>query len=139
MQRNIVATETPPTPRTMWFLGGKGGYFEKLSDGSKTSDMTSEGLGVVFEGDSADMCAGKFPLMSMRGRANGQACIDGERGHPMVWAEISSKLLVSSIRNRLDFREWLFFHNIFKIEASFVVLKLVIRHYSNFMSLITVC
>ena len=27
--------------------------------------MTSEGLGEMFEGDSADMCAGKFPLMSM--------------------------------------------------------------------------
>ena len=27
--------------------------------------MTSEGLGEMFEGDSADTCAGKFPLMSM--------------------------------------------------------------------------
>ena len=25
--------------------------------------MTSEGLGEMFEGDSADMCARKFPLM----------------------------------------------------------------------------
>ena len=31
--------------------------------------MTSEGLGVMFEGDSADMCAGKFPLVSMEGLA----------------------------------------------------------------------
>jgi hypothetical protein len=36
--------------------------------------MTSEGLGEMFEGDSADMCAGKFPLMSMGGRAEGLAC-----------------------------------------------------------------
>ena len=36
--------------------------------------MTSEGLGEMFEGDSADMCAGKFPLMLMGGRANGQSC-----------------------------------------------------------------
>jgi hypothetical protein len=50
----------PPTPRTMRFLGGKGGYLEKLSNGSKTSDMTSEGLG-----ESADTCTGKFPLVSM--------------------------------------------------------------------------
>jgi hypothetical protein len=28
-----------------------------LSYGSKTSDMTSEGLGEMFEGDSADTCA----------------------------------------------------------------------------------
>jgi hypothetical protein len=49
--------------------------------------MTSEGLGEVFKGDSADMCAGKFPLVSMGGRANGQACADGERGPPSARAE----------------------------------------------------
>ena len=36
--------KVPPTPRTMRFMGGKGGYFEKLSEGSETS----EGLGEVF-------------------------------------------------------------------------------------------
>jgi hypothetical protein len=50
--------------------------------------MTSKGLGEVFEGDSADMCAGKFPLVSMGGRAKGQACADGERGPPSARAEI---------------------------------------------------
>ena len=30
----------------------------------------------MFEGDSADMCAGKFPLVSMGGRAEGLACTD---------------------------------------------------------------
>ena len=39
-------------------------------------DMTSEGLGEMFEGDSADMCAGKFLLVSMGGRAEGLACAD---------------------------------------------------------------
>ena len=38
--------------------------------------MTSEGLGEMFEGDSADMCAGKFPLVSMVGRAEGLAYAD---------------------------------------------------------------
>ena len=38
--------------------------------------MTSEGLGDIFEGDSSDMCTGKFPLMSMGGRAKGLACAD---------------------------------------------------------------
>ena len=38
--------------------------------------MTSEGLGEMFEGDSADMCAKKFPLVSMGGRAEGLACAD---------------------------------------------------------------
>ena len=32
--------------------------------------MTSEGLGEVLKGDSADMCAEKFPLVSMGGRAD---------------------------------------------------------------------
>jgi hypothetical protein len=31
--------------------------------------MTSEGLEEVFKSDSADTCAGKFPLVSMGGRA----------------------------------------------------------------------
>ena len=39
-------------------------------------DMNSEGLGEMFEGDSADMCAGKFPLILMGGRAEGLACAD---------------------------------------------------------------
>ena len=44
--------------------------------------MTCEGLGEMFEGDSAETCARKFPLMLMGGRANGPACADGERGPP---------------------------------------------------------
>ena len=38
--------------------------------------MTSEGLGDMFEGDSADTFAGKFPLTSMEARAEGLACAD---------------------------------------------------------------
>ena len=30
----------------------------------------------MFEGDSADMCAEKFPIVSMGGRAEGLACAD---------------------------------------------------------------
>ena len=30
----------------------------------------------MFEGDSADMCAGKFPLMLRGGRTEGLACTD---------------------------------------------------------------
>ena len=50
--------------------------------------MTSEGLGEMFESDSADMCGGKYLLKSMGGRAEGLACVDqgvripiGERGN----------------------------------------------------------
>ena len=36
-----------------------------FSKGSETLDLTSEWLGEMFEGDSADTCGGKFPLMLM--------------------------------------------------------------------------
>ena len=35
--------------------------------------MTSEGLGEMFEGDSADTSDGKFPLMSMGGPSGGSS------------------------------------------------------------------
>ena len=38
--------------------------------------MTSEGLGEMFEGDSADTGDRKFTLVSMGGRAEGLACAD---------------------------------------------------------------
>ena len=38
--------------------------------------MTSEGLGEMFESDSADTCAGNFLLMLMGGQAEGLACAD---------------------------------------------------------------
>ena len=47
--------------------------------------MTSEGLGEMFEGDSADTCAGKFPLVSMGGRAEGLTCAD-----PGAWTPIGA-------------------------------------------------
>jgi hypothetical protein len=50
--------------------------FQKLSFGSETLDITCEGLREMFEGDSADTCVGKFPLVSMGGRAEGLACAD---------------------------------------------------------------
>ena len=48
------------------FLGFLGFVFE-ISEISETLDMSSKQLGDMFEGDSADMCGGKFPLMSMGG------------------------------------------------------------------------
>ena len=37
----------------------------------------------MFEGDSADMCGGKFPLVSMGGRAEGLACADSGARTPI--------------------------------------------------------
>ena len=45
--------------------------------------MTSEGLGEMFKGDSADTCAGKLPLVSMGGRAEGLACEDRRARTPI--------------------------------------------------------
>jgi hypothetical protein len=53
--------------------------------------MTSKEYGEVFKGDSGDRCAGKFPLESMGGQANGQAYADGERGPPSARAEFRIK------------------------------------------------
>ena len=45
--------------------------------------MIPEGLGETFDGDFTDMCAGKFPLMSMGGQAEGLACADVEARTPI--------------------------------------------------------
>ena len=42
--------------------------------------MTSEGLGNMFEGDSADMFTGQFRLTSMGGQVEGLVCAEpGEK------------------------------------------------------------
>ena len=56
--------------------------------------MTSEGLGEMFEGDSADMCAGKFPLVSMGGRAEGLAYADPKARTPIGESGIFSRLFL---------------------------------------------
>jgi hypothetical protein len=56
--------------------------------------MTSEGLGEMFEGDSADTCAGKFTLVSMGGRAEGLACSDPGARTPIGASGIFSSILV---------------------------------------------
>ena len=50
----------------------------ELYKGSETLDMSIEQLGEMFEGDSADMCTGKFLIKAMGGQANRQLCADGE-------------------------------------------------------------
>jgi hypothetical protein len=56
--------------------------------------MTSKGLGEMVEGDSADTCFGKFPLVSMAGRAEGLACADTGARTPIIdsgnWAKRSA-------------------------------------------------
>ena len=57
--------------------------------------MTSEGLGEMFEGDSADMCAEKYPLMLMGGRAEGLAYADPGARTPIAVSGNCLKLLLT--------------------------------------------
>ena len=59
--------------------------------------MTSEGFGEMFEGDSADTLTGKFPLVSMGGRAEGLACAEMGARNPPACAEISYVLYYGSL------------------------------------------
>ena len=60
--------------------------------------MSSLGLGEMFEGDSADRCAGKFPLVSMGVRAECPACADTGARTPIgasgIWHFFSFLLVV---------------------------------------------
>ena len=58
--------------------------------------MTSEGLGEMFEGDSADTCAGKFPFVSSGGRAEGLACADLGARTPIGASEILFFIFISN-------------------------------------------
>ena len=64
MRKNISGTS--PTPPINPSLTGIMGKFQ-ISMGSETLEMTFEGLGEMFEGDSADTCIGKltefFPVL----------------------------------------------------------------------------
>ena len=57
--------------------------------------MTSEGFGEMFEGDSEDTLAGKFPLVSMGGRVEGLACADPLARTP-IGASVNSYIKYAS-------------------------------------------
>jgi hypothetical protein len=63
----------------------------------------------MVEGDSADMCAGKFPLMLMGGRVNRQACTltDSERARQIDFKMLQlcqkcRKLIINITSTKLD-------------------------------------
>ena len=58
--------------------------------------MTSKGLGEKFEGDSADMCSGKFSLVSLGCRAEGLTCADPGARTPIGASGIASFEIQSS-------------------------------------------
>ena len=74
--------------------------------------MTSEGLGEMLEGDSADTCAGKFPLVSMGGQVEGLTCADPGARTPIGASGNFVVLVVCECRN-------LFFHHVHAISISY--------------------
>ena len=61
------------SPSLCFIWPDKGGYFPKLSKGSKTLVMTSEWLGEMFESEFADMCIEIFLLVWIGGQEEGLA------------------------------------------------------------------
>ena len=55
--------------------------------GSETFGITSEGLGEMFEGDFADRCVKKFPIILMGDEQHRQACTDREQRPPLARTE----------------------------------------------------
>ena len=55
--------------------------------------MTSEGLGKMFKGNFAEICADKFPLVSMGGRAEG-----------LAWADPGARTPIGASGNFLIFK-----------------------------------
>ena len=74
---------------------GRQGQVETISGNirketqSILSDITSEGLGKMFEGDSADTCGKKIPLMSMGAERRVSRVQTRKRGPPSARAEFS--------------------------------------------------
>ena len=88
------SNQGPPYLPHYAISGRKKGVFSKFVQGFETLVMTSEGLGEMFEGDSADMCSGKFPLVSMGGQAEGLECADLEARTPIGVSRNSTKVVV---------------------------------------------
>ena len=78
--------------------------------------MTSEWFGEIFKGDSADTCGGKFPLVSMGGRAEGLRSQTQERQTPSALAEFFKDFIKFFIDLAVMFRR------IFLKSTSFIIL-----------------
>ena len=76
----------------------------------------------MFEGDSADMCAGKFPLVSMGGRAEGLACTDPGAMTPIGASGNLRKLLLISPRRNEYYNAYLIYKVLFKLQFLFSLL-----------------
>ena len=77
-------------------FGWKGVYFEKMSWGSETFDMTSEGFGKMFEGDLADTYGKTNPLVSM----------GAEPGLRISWKCLGKSFLTDKL-SKIACAEWL--------------------------------
>ena len=80
-------------------------YFQKSSGDSETSDMTSEGLGEMFEGYSAETSAGKLLLTLMGVLALGStyARPGSKDPHRRAWGGEPLNYFIVSTLNNISF------------------------------------
>ena len=84
--------------------------------------MTSEGLGEMFEGDTADMCGRKFPLMSMGSRGEGLACADPGARTPIGVSGIYISFLLIVLKCFIMYHIFLYrlSHNIYSFKLFYI-------------------
>jgi hypothetical protein len=89
--------------------------------------MTSEGFGEMFEGDSADTGAGKFPLLSMGGRAGGRVegltCADPGARTPIGASGNFSTIILQY--------QYQVFGIVFQYKTARLVLFIIVLHAGN--------
>ena len=73
-----------------------------LSYESKTLDIAFLGLGEMFEGDSADTCGGKFPIVSIGGQAECFTCVDPGARTPIGSSGFFSSLFLDNIIKTIE-------------------------------------
>ena len=72
--------------------------------------MTSEGLGEMFEGDSADTCAGKFPLTAMGAERRVSRAQTRERGPHRRERNFQASQNVQPEKKWAPFYFWMYRH-----------------------------
>ena len=92
--------------------------------------MTSEGLGEMFEGDFADTCAEKFPLVSMGAELRVNHAQTRERGPPSAPVEIYSLQCNFVLPSFLLFIPW---------DLCFIYVTSFLRNCPNILMLHVTC
>ena len=97
--------------------------------------MTSQGLGEMFQGDYADMCAGKFPLLSMGAEQRVSRAQTRERGPHRREGKFHKRMLFL-LKASLTFNWWRgSMINAWKIPVEFPKIKCIKMIYKTWQLL----